>query len=103
MQQLAVIAFTLAVVAYSAAATLFFVDVARPGAGVAVRWAPRALAMAATIHVGHLVVGGARSGLGGFGTLPFALSASALITTLAYLFVRRRGGGGARAVWGSPR
>ena len=90
MEQLAVIAFYLGVVAYSAAATLFFVDLARPGFGPAVRWAPRALSFGLVIHATHLVSGLLGSGPAELTTLPFSLSASALITVGAYLVVRRR-------------
>jgi ABC-type uncharacterized transport system permease subunit len=89
MEPLADIAFTLGVVTYSVAATLFFVDLARPGSEVVVRWAPRALGIGAAAHGMHLAVRMAERDLGP-GTLPFALSASALITALAFLLVRQR-------------
>lgn len=90
MEQLAVIAFYLGVVAYSVAATLFFVDLARPGFGPAVRWAPRALTVGALIHAVHLLAGLGGDTRSDLATLPFALSASALITAGAYLVLRRR-------------
>jgi ABC-type uncharacterized transport system permease subunit len=89
MDQLTVIAFYLGVVAYSAAATLFFVDLARPGVSTALRWAPRALAAGALLHGVHLGLG-ALTGVFRLGGLPSALSACALIMALAYLFVRPR-------------
>jgi ABC-type uncharacterized transport system permease subunit len=89
MEPIAIIVFYLGVVAYSVAATLFFVDLARPGGERVVRWAPRALGAGVTAHGIHLVANVVR-GTAGLGTLPFALSASALITALAYLAMRQR-------------
>lgn len=86
MGPLLVVVFYLGVVAYSVAATLFFVDLARPGASQALRWAPRALGAGAASHALHL----AGEIAGPIGALPMALSSSALIMVLAYLAVRRR-------------
>jgi ABC-type uncharacterized transport system permease subunit len=90
MDQLANIGFYLGVVAYSVAATLYFVDLARPGLAPAVRWAPRALLTGALVHGVHLLAQAAQSGGPGLATLPFALSGAALFTAGIYLFVRRR-------------
>jgi ABC-type uncharacterized transport system permease subunit len=81
----------LSLVAYSTAATLFFVDLARreysPDGNL---WASRVLVTGALMHACHI-------GLVSFATntcpvesLPFGLSLSALITVLSYMLIRRR-------------
>ncbi len=91
MEQLATIAFYLGVIAYSAAATLFFVDLARrEGSGAASRWAPRALGLGALMHAGHVVTASLLSRVCPVESLHFALSLSALIATAVFLLVRRR-------------
>jgi hypothetical protein len=56
MESLVHVAFYLGVIAYSAASTLFFLDLARrDGLGVRSAWAPRVLAVAGVLHATHLV------------------------------------------------
>ena len=56
MVEIATIAFYLGVIAYSVAATLFFLDLARrEGAGPRGQWAPRSLTLGAGLHAIHLV------------------------------------------------
>ncbi|HET9960351.1 MAG TPA: cytochrome c biogenesis protein CcsA [Polyangiaceae bacterium] len=89
MPWLASIAFYLGVIAYSAAATFFFLDLLRPaphraGAG------PSLLAAGAVSHAAHLVVAGWVSQTCPVGSLHFALGVSAIIAVAAFLAVRRR-------------
>jgi ABC-type uncharacterized transport system permease subunit len=90
MSVLVAIAFYLGVVAYSAAATLYFVGLARtPRPEEQVHWAARALAAGAVAHLGHLgmlLVSTDRP----VGPMPIALSLSAWITAVAYLVLRNR-------------
>ena len=90
MDALAVFVFYAGLVAYSAAATLFFVDLARDGAKDAVRWAPRALGIGATAHAAHLLIETLARGAWSIGSLRFAVSLCALMTATAYLLLRRR-------------
>ena len=89
--QLALAALYLSLVAYSTAATLFFVDLARrdsaPEGNV---WASRVLAVGALMHFVHLSLTSVITQTCPIESLPFALSLSALITALAYIFIRRR-------------
>jgi hypothetical protein len=56
MVEIATIAFYLGVIAYSAAATLFFLDLARKDAGnTRAQWAPRLLAIGGALHAVHVV------------------------------------------------
>ena len=56
MEQLATAAFYLGAVAYTAAAILFFLDLARrDGSRDAARWAPIALGIGAVLHLGHVI------------------------------------------------
>lgn len=89
--QLALAALYLSLVAYSTAATLFFVDLARrdssPEGNV---WASRVLGAGALMHFVHLSFTSMITQTCPIESLPFALSLSALITALAYIFIRRR-------------
>lgn len=91
MSELAPIAFYLGVVAYSAASTVFFLELLRvdtqkaPGA-----FGPRLLALGAAIHALHVVSASLLSRVCPVESLHFGLSLSALGAVLAYLILRRR-------------
>jgi ABC-type uncharacterized transport system permease subunit len=91
MQDLATIAFYLGVIAYSVAATLFFLDLARrEGFAPSQQWAPRALGLGAALHAAHVVTASLLSRVCPVESLHFALSLSALIVVGVYLALRRR-------------
>ena len=93
MQTLAFIAFLLGVVFYTASATLFFAEIAKQNAGTsAVRWAPSALGWGTVVHALHLVLSSLVTHTCPVGSVPFALSLSALMTNCAYLLMRERAG-----------
>ncbi|HVU01342.1 MAG TPA: cytochrome c biogenesis protein CcsA [Polyangiaceae bacterium] len=82
-----VVTFHLVLVVYAIAAALFFVDLARPSAEPS-RWAPRALALGAVLHVAHLAVMMTEGD--GAATLKFGLSLCGASVSLAYLALKRR-------------
>lgn len=85
------IAFLFGVVAYTASGTLFFVDLARrEGASFANAWAPRALWVACGLHTLHILTASFLSHVCPVASLPFALSLSSLMTSVAFLLLRRR-------------
>jgi ABC-type uncharacterized transport system permease subunit len=91
MQDLAIIAFYLGVIAYSVAATLFFLDLGRrEGSPLAQVWGPRALGLGALLHGTHVVTASLLSRICPVESLHFALSLSALILASVYLAFRRR-------------
>jgi ABC-type uncharacterized transport system permease subunit len=91
MAVLATIAFYLGVIAYSAASTLFFLDlVRRDGALARSIWAPRLLGIAMALHAAHVVVASLLSRLCPVESLHFGLSFSALCAAGVYLLVHRR-------------
>ncbi|HEY3233560.1 MAG TPA: cytochrome c biogenesis protein CcsA [Polyangiaceae bacterium] len=91
MGELGKVAFYLGVIAYSAAATLFFMDLARrEGSGIAQRFAPLVLGAGAGFHAVHVVSSSFLSHICPVESLHFALSLSALIAAVAYLALRRR-------------
>jgi ABC-type uncharacterized transport system permease subunit len=93
VEQLATVAFYLGVIAYSVAATLFFLDLVRPeGLGLGARWAPRLLAVGAVIHLTHLVAASLFTRVCPVESIHFALSLAALIATTVFLFLRKRSG-----------
>lgn len=103
MDQLANIAFTLGVIAYSVAATLFFLDLARrEGLVLASRWAPRALAAGAACHAAHVVFASLFSRVCPVESTHFALSLAALVAAVVYLWLRARRGLGAMGVFVAP-
>jgi ABC-type uncharacterized transport system permease subunit len=90
MATVAIIAFYLGVVAYSAAATLFFVDLARSErAPSAQRWAALALGIGAALHGVNLVAAVLDGDVAAF-SLKFALSLCACSLAVAFLAQRRR-------------
>ena len=85
------VAFFVGVIAYSAAATLFFVELARRESAAAFAgWAPRILALAAVSHAAHIVGASLLSRICPVESVHFALSLTALIATTGYLLLRRR-------------
>jgi len=88
---LATTAFTLGVISYSAAATLFLLDLARrERAPLAFRWAPRLVAVAAALHALHITLVSLWTHTCPVGSVHFALSVAALVAVLGYLRLRRR-------------
>ena len=103
METLAGVTFMMGVVAYSVAGTLFFVNLARrEGAPSAVRWANRVLVLAAVLHASHIVLASFITQICPVASTPFGLSLAALVTCVAFLFVRRRPGLGAMGVVVAP-
>ncbi len=91
MTTLVATAFLIGVIAYSAAATLHFLDLTRAAPlAAAGRWAPRLLTLAAIAHLLHVVATSVLSDHCPVSTLRFALSLSALIATVGYLTVGTR-------------
>jgi ABC-type uncharacterized transport system permease subunit len=91
MDKVVSVAFTLGVVGYSAAATLFFADLARRGPSpILVRWAPRMLAFGAVFHGAHVTIVSLLTRSCPVGSLRFALSLVGLVAVAGYLFLRRR-------------
>lgn len=90
-EQVALAALYFSLVAYSTAATLFFVDLARrdlsPEGNV---WAARVLGVGALMHAIHIVVTSFVTKTCPVESLPFALNLSALITAVSYILIRRR-------------
>jgi ABC-type uncharacterized transport system permease subunit len=91
MPDLAQIAFYLGVVAYSAASTVFFLELLRADSqkvpGV---YGPRLLALGAVIHSGHVVAASLLSSVCPVESLHFGLSLTALGAVVAYLLLRKR-------------
>src|SRR3954469_15623141 len=91
MPELAPIAFYLGVIAYSAASTVFFLELLRrepdkvPGT-----FGPRLLVVGALIHGVHVVAASLLSNVCPVESLHFGLSLSALGAVVAYLLLRRR-------------
>lgn len=103
MDQLANIAFTLGVIAYSVAATLFFLDLLRrEGLAPAQRWAPRVLGFGAVCHAGHVVFASLVTRVCPVESIHFAMSLGALVAAVAYLWLRARRGLGAMGVFVAP-
>lgn len=90
-EQLASAALYFSLVAYSTAATLFFVDLARreysPEGN---KWASRVLGVGAFMHSLHIVIESVVTNTCPVESLPFALSLAALITAISYIVIRRR-------------
>ncbi len=92
MTELATAAFMLGVVMYSVATTLFFLDLARKdNAPLAKTWGPATLGLGALLHGTHVVTASLLSRICPVESLHFALSLSALIAVVAFLFMPNRG------------
>jgi ABC-type uncharacterized transport system permease subunit len=103
MESLATVMFIFGVVAYSVAATLYFVDLARPERiSLALPTAFRAQLVGTLLHLGHLVTTSFLSNICPVESLPFALSLSAVVMSGAYLLMGRRLGLGALGVAVAP-
>jgi ABC-type uncharacterized transport system permease subunit len=89
MDSLVAIAFYLGVIAYSAASTLFFLDLVRP-ASARRNLGPPLLAVGALFHAGHVVTASLLSRICPVESLHFALSFSAFILVGAFLALRSR-------------
>jgi ABC-type uncharacterized transport system permease subunit len=91
MPELPTIAFSLGVVAYSVASTVFFLELLRrapekaPGA-----LGPRLLVLAAAIHALHVISASLLNNVCPVESLHFGLSLTALGAVVAYLLLRRR-------------
>jgi ABC-type uncharacterized transport system permease subunit len=89
--QLASAALYFSLVAYSTAATLFFVELARreytPEGN---KYASRVLAVGAVMHALQIAVTSFVTNTCPVESLPFALSLSALVTAVCYIVIRRR-------------
>jgi ABC-type uncharacterized transport system permease subunit len=90
-EQLASAALYFSLVAYSTAATLYFVDLARreysPEGNL---WASRVLLVGALLHAVQIGIASFATNTCPVESLPFALNLSALLTVFAYLLIRRR-------------
>jgi ABC-type uncharacterized transport system permease subunit len=90
VDSLATVAFYLGVIAYSAASTLFFLDLARQAAlGARTTWGPRVLVVAALLHSVHVVTASLLLNRCPVESLHFGLSFSALVAVAAFLVLRR--------------
>lgn len=91
MPELAPIAFYLGVIAYSAASTVFFLELWRRESDKAPgTFGPRLLVVGALIHAMHVVAASLLSQVCPVESLHFGLSLSALGAVIAYLVLRRR-------------
>ena len=91
MVEIATVAFYFGVIAYSVAATLFFLDLARaPAANPRVQWAPRLLAVGGALHALHVLTASLLSHVCPIDSMHFALSFTALVAVGAYLLLRVR-------------
>lgn len=90
-EPLASAALYIALVAYSTAATLYFVDMARreysPDGNV---YASRVLIVGALLHALQIFIASFATNTCPVESLPFALNLSALLTVVAYIIIRRR-------------
>ncbi|MGC4091117.1 MAG: cytochrome c biogenesis protein CcsA [Polyangiaceae bacterium] len=89
MQSLAGAAFYLGMIAYSAASTLFFLDLLRPALSKR-SMAPWVLALAGVFHAAHVVSASFLSHTCPIDSLHFALSLSALMAVVVFLALRPR-------------
>jgi ABC-type uncharacterized transport system permease subunit len=91
MQELAKVTFSLGVVGYSVASTLFFVDLARrDGAGRFARLAPWMLAAGVLSHLLHILLESLVAKTCPVDSMQFALSFTALMASSVFLVVRKK-------------
>jgi ABC-type uncharacterized transport system permease subunit len=103
MHALVTVAFIFGVVAYSASATLYFVNLARrEGAQVAALWAPRVQLFGGAMHCAHLLLASFATHICPVASLPFALSLSALVMAVAHGLLGERYGVSAMGVAVAP-
>jgi ABC-type uncharacterized transport system permease subunit len=91
MEDLVTITFYLGLIAYSAASTLFWVELGRrEGFALAQLWAPRLLGAAFVAHLAHILSASVLTHVCPVRSLHFALSLTAVFAVGAYLASRRR-------------
>lgn len=90
MQATSVIAFSLGVVAYSVASTLFFVALLRQASSRSGRYGALFLGAASVFHAAHIVITAFLTRTCPVESMHFTLSASALVMAIGFLGVRRR-------------
>lgn len=78
--------------AYSLASALYFLELVRAERSATSRFAPVALGAGAALHAAHVVSASLLTRICPVESLHFALSLSALIAVVGFLFVRRRQG-----------
>jgi ABC-type uncharacterized transport system permease subunit len=83
-------AFYATVIAYAAAAVLFFRHLARPRELTAGKAAPRVLALAAALHTGYVCLASVLANVCPVKSIHFVASIAALLATVLYLVLRRR-------------
>jgi ABC-type uncharacterized transport system permease subunit len=89
MEQLALAAFYLGMIAYSAATTLYFVDLARrERQALLARWAGRLFGSGVLLHATHIVTTSFVLNMCPVASLPFALSFTAVLMGAVYFGVR---------------
>jgi len=88
MQALATIGFSLAVVAYSIASTLYFLGLTARGGALAGRPAMWALGFGATFHGLHIAFSSLLSHVWPVESIQFALSSTGLVTVVVFLLIR---------------
>lgn len=89
METLATIGFSLGVVAYSIASTLYFLGLTARGAALGRRPAMVALAGGALFHATHIVAASLFSRVCPVESIHFALSSTGLVTVVAFLAISR--------------
>lgn len=89
MQSVATIEFYLGVIAYSAASTLFFLELVRSSEGWS-GWAARALLLGGVLHAAHVVTASLVLGTCPVESLHFGLSFAGLMAVVAFLTLFRR-------------
>jgi ABC-type uncharacterized transport system permease subunit len=90
MAELGTVTFYLALVAYSAAATLFFAHLARREQAVLTRWAPWLLGLAVLLHTTQVTIASFVTQTCPVESLQFGISLSAVMAGASYLLLRRR-------------
>lgn len=90
MEFLATVAFSLGVIAYSVASTLFFVLLLRPTGSASAKWAFLVLAGGAAAHAAHIVAASLFARACPIDSIHFALSAAALVVVALFLVLGRR-------------
>ncbi len=91
MEQVATVAFFFGVIAYSVAATLFFLDLVRAeGLTLGARWAPRLLGFGVVCHFAHMVAASLFTRVCPVESVNFSLSLAALMAATVFLFLRKR-------------
>ena len=91
MEALATVAFYLGVIAYTAASTLFFLELLKGDASASrAKYASRLLATGAVLHGAHVVTASLLSRVCPVESLHFGLSFSALIAVAAFLVLESR-------------